>query len=659
MKKNNFKSLMQAAVLICTPLAIASCDDVFGDVDNPVSSHISIKDAAVNLVLHADSTAKATYTRTAIAASGAQIEYSSTNEKIATVDAKTGKITAVGGGDCEIIAKATGLDSRGNKTYQEEEVRFPVKVTDYRARIALNEGVEIPVYNSALASTAKPIALKGILDVWPALDTKGLTVTYTVTEADSKKPVIKTIASNEITLNNQAGSAKVKASIAKGAVPKEFEQESFKDNQETAEFTIEVKQGVAYVSGYDAKGVATQKYMFKDFNGEKYTNLSEVLFDDKKVVVNNDVALSAGWYYLDQDISTFAHNIRIKGDVNIILGDGFTLSMAKTKSIMDESGKQGYKLNFFAETATANGKVTVDKIQDFKEVNVVGVKLTNVPVEKVENVTITKGELGNLSGTGSVNITDGTAANLAGFATVTLAKGSAKVGNISNAGTVILSEGTTANAMAGITTLTIDKAKSIGNIGGTTDAEKVVTATISGSDKAQLATSQLKNITTLTLNYVKTNSAPTGITTLNINKGTEIGAAKSEQDLVSIGTINLNDGKVFSDEVKAGTLVINGGEMTVNNQIRDYDAKNKKDVACKLTMTGGKLVVGESLTDASKVAVLGDVTVTKGEFTAKSNFHAVDGALVGTFYGSTDGKTWTKIENEDRPKYITTIEPKK
>ena len=51
MKKNNFKSLMQAAVLVCTPLVIASCDDVFGDVDNPVSSHISIKDAAVNLVL--------------------------------------------------------------------------------------------------------------------------------------------------------------------------------------------------------------------------------------------------------------------------------------------------------------------------------------------------------------------------------------------------------------------------------------------------------------------------------------------------------------------------------------------------------------------------------------------------------------------------------
>jgi len=658
MKKNNFKSLMQAAVLICTPLAIASCDDVFGDVDNPIPSYMSIKEADVNLVLHKDSLDKATYTRTATAATGAEIVYSSSNEKVATVDAKTGKITAVGGGECKIIVEATGKDSHGNMTYQEAKDSFTVNVKDYRARIALKEGVEIPVYNSALTAASEPIKLKDVLDVWPALGTTALTVSLNTVE--DKNSIISSMdAKGEITLNaNKAGVAKINVEIKTGDVPTGFEQKSFDKNQKTADFTIEVKQGVAYVSGYDAKGVATQKYMFKDYNGEKYTNLSEVLFDDKKVVIDNDVALSAGWYYLDQDISTFAHNIRIKGDVNIILGDGFTLSMAKTKSIMDESGKQGYKLNFFAETAAATGKVVADKIQDFKEVNVVGVKLTNVPVEKVENVTITKGELGNLSGTGSVNITDGTAANLAGFATVTLAKGTAKVGNISNAGTVVLSEGTTAKAMAGITTLTIDKA-SIGNIGGTTAAEKVVTATISGSDKAQLATSQLMNITTLTLNYVKTGSAPTGITTLNINKGTEIGAAKSEQDLVSIGTINLNDGKVFSDEVKAGTLVINGGEMTVNNQIRDYDAKNKKDVACKLTMTGGKLVVGKSLTDASKVAVLGDVTVTKGEFTAESNFHAVDGALIGTFYGSTDNKTWTKIENDDRPKYITTIEPKK
>lgn len=167
MKKNNFKSLMQAAVLICTPLVIASCDDVFGDVDNPIPSYMSIKEADVNLVLHKDSLDKATYTRTATAATGAEIVYSSSDEKVATVDAKTGKITAVGGGECEIIAQATGKDSHGNMTYQPAQSSFKVKVTDYRARIALKEGVEIPIYNSALTATAEPIKLKDVLDVWP------------------------------------------------------------------------------------------------------------------------------------------------------------------------------------------------------------------------------------------------------------------------------------------------------------------------------------------------------------------------------------------------------------------------------------------------------------------------------------------------------------
>lgn len=623
MKKNNFKSLMQAAVLICTPLVIASCDDVFGDVDNPIPSYMSIKEADVTLVLHKDSLDKATYTRTATAATGAEIVYSSSNEKVATVDAKTGKITAVGGGECEIIAQATGKDSHGNMTYQPAQSSFKVKVTDYRARIALKEGVEIPVYNSALASTAKPIALKDILDVWPALDTKGLTVTYTVTEADSKKPVIKSTASNEITLNNQAGSAKVKASIAKGNVPKEYEQASFAENQETAEFTIEVKQGVAYVSGYDAKGVAIQKYMFKDYNNEEYTNLSDVLKG------GDDVALAAGWYYLNDDIN-FKQNIRIKGDVNIILGDGKTLTMAAGKSIMDESAKNSYKLNFFPETKTADGTISAAtaKIQDFKEVNVVGVKLVNVPVEKVGDVTIIKGELGNLTGTGNVNITDGTVDDLTGFATVTLAKGTAVANDLKTIGTAIISEGTTVNDMSGITSLTINKAKTIGALDG-----DIETATLTG-----VTAKAIDGVKTLTLNEVKVS-----------------------KDMTNVGTVTIKktDGQQTFTNIVADALIIDDGDIEVSKRIYAYDSKNKKETACKLTVNGGKLFVGKTLSDDNKVAVLGDVAVTKGEFTAWSNYHAVEGALTGTFYGSTDKTNWTKIENEDRPKFITTIEPKK
>ena len=116
MKKNYFKSLMQAAVLVCTPLVIASCDDVFGDTDNPIPAYMSIKQADINLELHADHPEKATATRTAIAATGAEIVYKSSNEKVATVDAKTGVITGVGEGTCDIIAEVTGKDSNGRDT---------------------------------------------------------------------------------------------------------------------------------------------------------------------------------------------------------------------------------------------------------------------------------------------------------------------------------------------------------------------------------------------------------------------------------------------------------------------------------------------------------------------------------------------------------------
>jgi hypothetical protein len=646
MKKNNFKSLMQAAVLVCTPLVIASCDDVFGDVDNPIPSYMSIKEGTVNLVLHADSLDKATYTRTATAATGAEIVYSSSDEKVATVDAKTGKITAVGGGECEIFAEATGKDSHGNMTYQPAQSSFKVKVTDYRARIALKEGVEIPVYNSALASTAEPIDLKDVVDVWPALGTTGLNITYSL---DDPKKVIKTTgADGKITVNDQVGVAKVTAIIADGDVPKGFEQKSFSKSQKTAEFIIEVKQGVAYVSGYDAKGNAIQKYMFQDYNGEKYTNLSDVLKG------SSDVALDAGWYYLDTTIpsTTFGNNIRIKGDVNIILGDGKNLSLATAKSIMDESANKAYKLNFFPETKAATGSVNANKIQDFKEVNVLGVSVT-APVDKVDNVTIIKGSLGNLTGTGNVNITDGSAGDLEGFATVTLAKGTANVGNLNTIGSAILSEGTTAKNLTDVTTITIDKAASIWNIQATSAKKPIASATITETNIGYV-----QNVTTLTLNKVKATGVLDNITTLNINKGSEVGVEGSGTTYLDyIGTINMADGtKVWSDNAYVNALNINGGDMVIRKQFKGFN--DKGFAAGKITMAGGTLKVGEKLTADNVKAVIADVEVSKGDFTAESNYHAVEGALTGTFYGSTDKKTWTKIENEDRPKYITTIEPK-
>lgn len=642
MKKNNFKSLMQAAVLICTPLVIASCDDVFGDADNPIPSYMSIKEADVNLELHADRPDAATYTRTAIAATGAEIVYSSSDEKVATVDAKTGKITAVGEGECQIIAEATGKDSHGNMTYQPQKSSFTVKVKDYRARVKFAE--ESAIVNSALIKHGE-FKMKDS-EVFPAT---GCTVGYTHKAVTGSEDPISTINDDgTITLieNKNNGKAVITATMTKA--PDGYEMKSFGDGSKVeAEFTLEVKEGVVYVSGYDADGNAITKSMFKDYNGEKYTNLSDV------VKGSDDVALAAGWYYLDKSIN-FSNNIRIKGDVNIIVGDGKGLYMPSS-SIMDESANKAYKLNFFTESdpVILGSWAYTSKIQDFKEVNVLGASVYG-NVDKVANVTINKGFIsGSLTGTGNVNITDGSTGQVKGFATVTLAKGTASVGNLLEIGSVILSEGTSAGNLTDIETITIDKAASIGSINVSSLKTPIASATITKTNLGYV-----KGVTTLTLNEVTATGTLNNITTLNINKGTSVGAASTTTNFLnSIGTINMADGKVWSNNATVNALNISGGDMVVYKQITGFNDKGA--AAGKITMAGGTLKVGESLTANNEKAVIADVQVTKGDFTAESNYHAVEGALIGTFYGSTDNKTWTKIENEDRPKYITTIEPKK
>lgn len=685
MKKNYFKSLMQAAVLVCTPLVIASCDDVFGDTDNPIPAYMSIKQSEINLVLHADTPDKATATRTAIAATGAEIVYSSSNEKVATVDAKTGVITGVGEGTCDIIAEVTGKDSNGRDTYQPQKASFSVSVKDYRARVALKEGVTIPVFNSALAKTVEEIDLKDVLEVWPAKDTKGLKVTFTKVENTKDKGDIDPngvidddkLADGKVALKEgKVGVAKIIAEIKDGDVPEGFEQKSFKNNQKTAALTIEVKQGVAYVSGYDAKGEPVTKYMFKDYNNEKYTNLSEVLEDKNGNQIYNDVTLDAGWYYLDKDLD-FWNNLRIKGDVNIILGDGCKLTNANSISILDESAKQTYKLNIFAETKNATATANFNKIVDFKEVNVFGSKLTTY-VDKVVNVNINGGKLGTLVGTGDVNVTDGTAGYIEGFANVTLKKvakaANPQVGNLYKIGTVTIPAGTQAGNLTTVTTATVKG--TVGNLNNIEtltvekatigeEVQKIGVASITETEVDYIhdvKTLNLKKVTTKApANVVNYYPYFGNITTLNIDKDSKIGASSNTVDFGNIETANINGAEVYSYSITANALNINGGDVKAYYQIKGYKIVNKNyvDADAKVTMTDGKLFVG-SWMGGTNFAVLGDVEVTKGEFTAHSqDYHAVSGALVGTFYGSTDNKNWTKITGEERPKYITTIEPKK
>lgn len=285
-------------------------------------------------------------------------------------------------------------------------------------------------------------------------------------------------------------------------------------------------------------------------------------------------------------------------------------------------------------------------------------------------------------GTGDVNVTDGTAATgidaatdkpryIEGFANVTLKKvakaANPLVGNLSKIGTVTIPEGAQAGDLTEITTATVK-----GTVGYLNTIENLTVNKATIGDLSAIGTADITetevgnvyNVKTLNLKKVttKVNLYPNWqlITTLNIDKDSKI--CKSDYAYITrVGTANINGAEVRAYYIQANALNVNGGDVLVRYQTYGYKIENKKYVVAdgQITMTDGKLIVGNWL-NGTEFAVRGDVEVTKGEFTAQSqDYHAVSGALVGTFYGSTDNKNWTKITGEERPKYITTIEPKK
>jgi hypothetical protein len=669
MKKNNFKSLMQAAVLICTPLAIASCDDVFGDVDNPIPSYLTVSEAAVNLELHAARPDAATFIRKANAATGAEVVYSSSNEKIATVDA-AGKITAVNGGKCWIRVKATGMDSHGKMTYQEATDSFEVNVQDWRAQIKFAE--EGTTVNSALIE--KNIFKFKKSEVYPATATVNYSADPVTGAAAATCPVSA--------IDNTTGKITLKAGVKSGVAvitatmsnPNDtrYEMDSFGDGTKVvAKYNLEVKEGVVYISDYDAEGEPVTTYMYKDYNGQSYTKLSDVLTPAAPTPAPTaDVALAAGTYYLDQDIN-FGYNIRIKGDVNIILGRGCDLNLTdgtNSLSILDESASKSYKLNIFTEPddedtttpAVAVGTLSALRIKDFKEVNLCGGARVYSPIDAVENVTINRGRIsGNLTGTGNVNITEGFAGTggylLKDFATVTLAKAKsangAGVGMLQDITSVIISENTYASTITGVTTLTVNKASSIGSL------SNIETASIT-----KTSTSGLQDIKDLTLNEVN----PAGTTqllrigTVTINKLT----AAANFSTITANAMNIIDGTIAADKVvgfkktttgydpQAATITISGGSLTIDNSASTTD---NYAILGDVTMTGGALTV-TGPNGGDNYAVRGNVNVAgslaDGKFYAEGVYHAVSGTLTGNFVGSTDGTTWSAISGAEKPKFV-------
>jgi len=574
MKKNNFKSLMQAAVLICTPLVIASCDDVFGDVDNPISSYMSVKKDGVTLWLKATCPDSAFYTRTANAATGAEIVYSSTNEEVATVDAKTGKITAVGEGQCKIIVAATGKDSNGRMTYQEAQDSFPVTVKDWRCRVDLIEDAEIPVFNSADANLPanQNLDFSEFVKAWP----EDVTLTYAEVPDDNQQlSGVVNINNGAISLSGKSGTAKITASIAQADVPDGYEQASFPKNQKTKEFEITVKDGIAYIAGYDAQGQPIRKTMFEDNGDDKYTRFSDM-------TISGALTLKAGWYVAD--IQDLYNSIRVEGDVNIIVESPLNMH---GYTILDQSAEKSYELNIISHYDNQYAPISnIKQIVDFKKVSV------------DRNVTFNNSGVDNFKSIETLNILGSNINNW----------------HFGNIGTLDIAKASLNNSYFNeINTLNINNATqldytSFTDITGTLNITNKETLLVKNLDFTDVENLNLTKVTNVENNSWYSSSFAGDIGTLDVANSTFY----YPQGGATYGAINLNKGSV----VRAQEIVLkDGGAITLNDA--DFTAYGYND----------------------NYAVKGNVVVNKGSFYASnSSYHAVKGSLSGTtFYESSVG----------------------
>ncbi len=349
MKKNYFKSLAQVAILLCAPLFIASCDE-FGTEDNPAGAYPSMSDKAVTIKVGE------TFTRTAIAASAATVEYTSLDEKIATVELLTGKVTGVADGTTTIVAKPY-FAKNGSKLYTGEEVKYEITVQDPESKFAYEFG-EAGVPKLIYAGTNVEI-----VPVEPQENVGVLTFTYAVQKKNGASWDNVALTGGKFMVD--AGTYKVTATSAT------YKSYVASHANTTADYTVEVLQAYAYTKW--------------DANEKKLVNDTILASDVKGVYPGGSVpgaVLPEGTYVITSN-ATLNGTLQLKGDVNFIVKDGVTLTIS-SGGFDEEDPAAPHVLNFFKEVGTNTSKIVTplagvssgDVFKNLKEINTYGVDIT-------------------------------------------------------------------------------------------------------------------------------------------------------------------------------------------------------------------------------------------------------------------------------------------
>lgn len=371
MKKNYFKNLMQVSLLLGAAFVITSCDDVIGQEDNPVASYVQWKaktPEAVTLKIGN------TYTVQATAVSSAIIVYESENPEIAKVDPVTGEITAVAVGETNINAVITGASSAGKSVFTPEKISIKVIVKDGKVSLKAKAAEKVQTINTVDAATE--IDCSKFFDVYPET---GNTITYSILRHinDTGKKITgyadasgsklgKITAAGVYTQGTNPNDTivYVVAEITSAATEYEFAYEDkakTKKINHTDTIAINIKESIDYIGADGKRKVLT-------LADDKYTTIDATWLAKAATVQT----LNAGYYYVPGTLDASAFNFKIKGEVNLIVADGATL----TTGYIQSDGVQTGTLNIFGQK-TADGtltaaNVTGNAIFDLAALNVYG-----------------------------------------------------------------------------------------------------------------------------------------------------------------------------------------------------------------------------------------------------------------------------------------------
>jgi hypothetical protein len=246
-------------------------------------------------------------------------------------------------------------------------------------------------------------------------------------------------------------------------------------------------------------------------------------------------------------------------------------------------------------------------------------------VDNVETANIAAGTFSStLENIGTLDFKDGTVNGMYKIGTANITDGTFKKG------TWTIGSATVNAAFYDVTTLNIKE----GDLStANSNLDKIGTATINTSNGIN---GYLNDITTLDLQGSVTGNM-TKMGTATISKGTFAGTFSGT-------TLNVKKGTtaaptiVNSSSIKAA-LNIDGGSVTVGTTGSPIAGTA---ITGNITMNDGTLSVVTN--DNGKHAIVGDVEVVKGTFTAQNaNYVAVNGKLTGSFAESTNGTTWTNV----------------